>query len=121
MWERLRPWLEVLIVQVAIYLVIVPLGLQLASLATMLLVFSGLVQPGPEGFGVLGALMLVAAPAMIIVFALLWFLAWRFWFRQRMSPGRFLLAWAVSLFVVPLVSAVWSILASYYQLLYLSG
>ncbi len=114
MWRRLRPWLEVLLAQLAILALTWPLGFALAALMAMLMVFSGLVPLGPEGFGILGALILTMAPAMLLVFLLLWVLAWRFRFRQRMAPGRFLLAWGLSLFLVPLFWALWSILDGYY-------
>ncbi|HFA60214.1 MAG TPA: hypothetical protein ENJ83_05945 [Rhodospirillales bacterium] len=114
MWRRLRPWLEVLLAQLAILALSWPLGFALAALLALLMVFSGLVPLGPEGFGILGALILTMAPAMVLVFLLLWVLAWRLRFRQRMTLGRFLLAWGLSLLLVPLFWALWSILDGYY-------
>ncbi len=114
MWERLRPWLEVLLAQLAILLLTWPLGFSLASLASLLILLSGIVAPGREGFGAAALLMLAVPVALLLVFALLWFLAWRFWFRLRMPRGRFLLAWSLSLFLLSLLWAGWAISAGYF-------
>ena len=113
MWKRLLPWLEVLLAQLAILLLTRPLGLSLASLASLLILLSGIVVPGREGFGVAAVLMLAVPVAFLLVFFLLWVLAWRFWFRLRMPRRRFLLAWSLSLLLLSLLGAGWAIAVGY--------
>ncbi len=114
MGKRLRPWLEVLLAQLAILLLTWPLGFAFASLASLALLLAGIGAPGREGFGAAALLMLAVPVALLLVFALLWFLAWRFWFRSRMPRGRFLLAWSLSLLLLVLLWAGWAIAVGYF-------
>ncbi len=113
MGRRLRFWIELLLAQLAIFAASWPLGLLLATLASLLLVVSGTVPPDPKGFGVAAVLAVATPVAVLLVFALLWFLVWRSRFRGRLPPGRFLLAWGLSLLLVPLAWAVWAIAVDY--------
>ncbi len=113
MWERLRPWLEVFLAQLVILVLTRLLGSALAALVSLSLLFAGFLAPDEEGFGAAALLVLTMPVAFLTVFALLWLLAWRFWFRPRMSPGRFFLAWILSFFLLSILWAGWAIAVGY--------
>ena len=90
----LRTFLEVLVAQVAVWLLA-----GLAALATGLL---AAVLAGPDAMNLGPALgmLLGGVLGFLVAFVALWLLVWWRWFRRRVPVGHFLLAWIASLVLV---------------------
>lgn len=114
MWRRLRPWLEVALAQLAILGLSLPFGAAIGGLFSLLVVALGLTPPDPKGFGLAAMVALVGLPlGVLVAFVGAWGLAWSLWFRSRMSFGRFLAAWTVSLVAILALWLGWGILSGY--------
>ncbi|GAB4246131.1 hypothetical protein [Deferrisoma sp.] len=114
-WRRhTRSLLEVLAAQAGVLVLSGPLGVAVGTLVAAVVTLVAAPGRGEGGWGFAGVFALWGLPLGYgFSYLVLSFAAWRVWFRSRLEPGRFLLAWLASLALLSLGWVAWSIVAGY--------
>ncbi len=101
-----RRWLEVLLAQAAILVITPVLAILAGAVGAVLLALLGPSDATGSGLGPAAGFVFGWLVGLPVAFLTLWGLAWALWFRHRLAPRPFLLAWTATLLLLAVLFTV---------------